>query len=77
MASSSWESRDYSHLDQAERVEEATALGGELSAEDAASECFFDMLVQLNMTGVLTAKHVCIDSLTGEHGRLEWANGLS
>ena len=70
MASSSWESRDYSHLDQAERVEEATALGGELSAEDAASECFFDMLVQLKMTGVLSAKHVCILACWGD-GRLE------
>ena len=70
MASSSWESRDYSHLDQAERVEEATALGGELSAEDAASECFFDMLVQLKMTGVLSAKHVCIIAYWG-NGRLE------
>ena len=60
MARSSWESRDYSHLDPVGATGDEGPPDDGLSAEEEASECFFDMLVQLKMTNVLSAKHVCI-----------------
>ena len=58
-ASSSWESRDYSHLEEECDVEEEPVAEGPPS-ELEASQCFFNLLVELKMSGVLAAWHVCI-----------------
>ena len=73
MARGSWEDRDYSHL--AERRHGADSDDDADSDVDCmlpheCSKAFMDYLVELKMTGVLSAKAVCILSLWAKKGGL-------
>jgi hypothetical protein len=60
---SSWEGRDYSHLDQwdarAYDDDPNVESDDEHTSAEESSQCLFDLLVQYKMVGVLSAKAVC------------------
>ena len=69
-AASSWESRDYSHLEE-EHADDEEVYAEIPPSDIEGSQTFFDLLVELKMSGLLSARHVCVLSHWAKLGGLK------